>query len=425
MSSKLNWPRTRPHFSSPPDYLSLRQTTHLNMSQRQDYIAKVRYQNDLPPPPCPPKLLTTAISDEGDLIDSPKLLTSLFRRENFKNLISIDSLKLDPFKIPGFVDQTDESTIGKLPGFTSAQLHPDDQLLLIDPSMKGAVSTSTGNVSFLRRTQYIAADKGGALGVNNLALNLNMEKLKTKEEKTDPESQLRAVEETFEHATDTLVEGSEFENLRHPVKKHLKAKKVYTFLPDTSMMDQVYMHVKFIGSASIVEDKSKIPLDDPRVVTSLFKPMNVKDVEWVSLFQTGKESAESMKRKIDETATSGGDEEQYDFKHMRDYNMDYIEYPDIFEELAINLDEEKKTAYFLPVSGRVDLKRRRVAPSLEQFIKNEDFTNISLTLREPDTGEAIARDNKRVVYDPMEYAEMDVEELEENPDETPDVEDEQ
>ena len=86
---------------------------------RQDFVAKIRYMNNLPPPPLNPKFLkyntTWKLSPKAE---SEELMSSLFRKENFTNLVeAVDDesgVNLNLINNRGFLDDGNESVIRKL-----------------------------------------------------------------------------------------------------------------------------------------------------------------------------------------------------------------------------------------------------------------------------------------------------------------------
>lgn len=76
---------------------------------RQDYIARVRYQNDLPPPPCPPKLLDIPI--DTNKLTSCAYLSDLVRKQDPNLTLDIDlGMPLDMTALSGIFDRGDESS---------------------------------------------------------------------------------------------------------------------------------------------------------------------------------------------------------------------------------------------------------------------------------------------------------------------------
>lgn len=370
----------------------------MSLKSRQDYIVKIRYQNDLPPPPCPPKLLKYDFAQENNAIDSSALLSSMFRRGNFADIITLNSsfgMGVDQVEVPGVLESNFKPV--------NVPLHPDDQFLLSDPSLSNMSKTTGSNVSFLRRTQYIS-ERSSSPATNTPTKKAQKEQ----KERTDPESQLRAVEDTFDCV--------DVEVLRHPTKKHLTAKKVWNFLPDTTMLDQNYLSARFVGSASLLKDKKFNPSQkrklnevegSSRFMTSIYRPIDTESSKWISFYSTTCEQASELKEKLDRGLTGSN----IVFEHQRDYDVNFQVHKELYDELAITFDADSHTAYYIPIQGKLDLKRRRVAPSLESFVKEHNVDEIELSVRDPTTNETILRDNARVQFDPMEYAEMNVDDL--------------
>ncbi|KAK2785289.1 hypothetical protein FQN52_008485 [Onygenales sp. PD_12] len=137
---------------------------HSGESYHQEYIASLRYRNDLPPPEMPPKFLE--IPHEGlERFLTPGFASNMARREEPN--IDVDAeggMPIDLVGIPG-LHLGDESAImapENPPPVDAADL---PLLMTLDQLRNPAPKNS--NVSFLRRTQYIAAGAGarGADGI--------------------------------------------------------------------------------------------------------------------------------------------------------------------------------------------------------------------------------------------------------------------
>lgn len=314
-----------------------------NKPVRQDYIAKIRYANSLPPPPLNPKLIkyntTTPISSktEGD-----QLLSSLFRKENFHNLLErIDDqlgLELNLIDNVGFLEH------GQIKNKT-VPLHSKDRALLRDAGI-GKIKRTDQAVSFLRRTEYISDQslpKSSAVITHTEESKVN-EKLKNSEEHNlDAEHQLEAVEESFTAANNSL---NNLSGLKHPRKRNVRAVDAWPLLPDTSMMDSVFMNLRFLGSASLKREldvlrrqqgaKYNDTFQRQKQESAIFKPINSQDGEWISLFElddeeevsklyqslhsTAAENPVNLPETTDETTTG------YNYKYVKNYDMQYQGY---------------------------------------------------------------------------------------------------
>lgn len=401
---------------------------------RQDYIAKVRYINNLPPPPLHPKFLkynvteTTTPHEENE-----QLMSSLFRKENFIQFIGqVDEeygMAINPLQSPGFLDGSNEKSIF---ANNSVPLHPKDRVLLRDAGI-GNINKSEPGVSFLRRTEYIAERQAASKGDDR---NQNGAK-KQEVELHDPDAQLQAVEQSFERAQETL---NNLTSLKHPRKKHLRAVATWPLLPDTSMMDTKFLIVKFTGSASLSRELQALKRKEgssydeefqrKALLSAIYKPITSEDGEWVSFYQLKeKKAVEDLNEKLNSTEKEQpvnllDDEEQdlelFKFKHFKNYDMQYQRFSRPYEELALKFSDEpdskkRRAAYYYPISGRVELKKHRASTNTEinRFLDESTMDVLNFKVREPNTNELKKMDNIRSEYDPMEYEGEDEEEEEE------------
>lgn len=402
---------------------------------RQDYIAKARYINNLPPPPLNPKFLKYNLTEHVlPEKESEQLLSSLFRKENFSQFIGqIDEeygMPLNLLNNEGFLSG---DNTGAISGSTlNIPLHPKDRILLRDAGI-GRVNKLEPGVSFLRRTEYIAENKAAAK-----AEDASVPK-KEHKELVDPDSQLAAVEESFDHAQDTLQDLSK---IKHPRRKNLRAVAAWPLLPDTSMMDTKYLSVKFTGSASVFRELQSAKrvqketydeqLQQDALTTAIYKPITSEDGEWVSFYQA-KDKAElgELKEKLQSTEREQPlnllDEEEQDvetftYAHHKNYDMVYHRFNKPDEELALRFvpesagSKKRRAAYYYPISGRVELKKHRASANTEinRFLRDSTFDIINLKIREPNTSELKRMDNVRSEYDPMEYEGEDEDEEDED-----------
>ncbi|OJD17044.1 hypothetical protein AJ78_02839 [Emergomyces pasteurianus Ep9510] len=127
---------------------------HSGESYHQEYIASLRYRNDLPAPEMPPKFLE--IPHEGlERFLTPGFASNLARREEPN--IDVDAeggMPIDLVGIPG-LHLGDESAI--MAPENPLPVDPADLPLLMSLDQLRNPAPKNSNVSFLRRTQYIAA----------------------------------------------------------------------------------------------------------------------------------------------------------------------------------------------------------------------------------------------------------------------------
>lgn len=390
---------------------------HLTMSKpvRQDYIAKVRYQNSLPPPPLNPKFLKYGLTEPtSQKREGEQLMLSLFRKENFKTFIAHPDeefgMHLNPINNPGYLDEDDSLAISGSQQ-KEVTLHDDDRELLRDAGIS-QMNKKELEVSFLRRTEYISEK----LTLPQLAAS----DLKQKnEEDTDPASQLQMIEESFDRAHETL---HNLEKLHHPRRKQLKAKATWPLLPDTAQSDSKFLNVKFIGLALIMRELgNKYDEHRNQLELAIFRPITLPDGEWISLFEVEADQADDLKLRLhlqEKEQPERLDEHTYTFKHHKNYDVKFTPAQQQNEELAIKFatagpkSTKRKCAYYYPIKGRVDLKKYRALTNTEinKFLAKLTMDQINFTLREPSTDELKKIDAVRSEYDPMEYEAEDDEE---------------
>ncbi|KAJ5787501.1 RNA polymerase II-associated Paf1 [Penicillium paradoxum] len=134
---------------------------HSSGGFHQEYIASLRYRNDLPPPDMPPKFLD--IPHEGlSRFLTPGFASNLARREEPN--IEVDAeggMPIDLVGIPG-LHLGDESAI-MAPENPQPMDPADLPLLLTIEQLRNPAPRNT-NVSFLRRTQHIGVDRSAGDG---------------------------------------------------------------------------------------------------------------------------------------------------------------------------------------------------------------------------------------------------------------------
>ncbi|AGO12204.1 AaceriAEL157Wp [[Ashbya] aceris (nom. inval.)] len=364
-------------------------------SRKQDYIAKVSYRNSLPPPPLPPKLLKYRYPD-NEAVESPQLITSLYTKTNVTPLIQLDKelgMPVDLLRIPGVLNQQDTKNLF---GYDSVKLAPEDRILLRDPRVDRLTKTDLSKVTFLRRTEYVSAATT-AKSERKRPLDATAEV----NEVLTPSRIVGKVESTFDNVVTDLSK------IKHPIKKNVHAVKTWSLLPDTASMDQAFFAVKMIGSAAL-DNKEKASLD---MSTALFRPVELEEDEWVSLYTTEPSSSkllhEELEQQIDELSENSN---VYKFRRFKDYDMKQISSPansKFLSELALRFNDKKGVVYYKPLRSRLELRRRRINDVIKPLVRENNWDQINLTLRKPTTQETKFRDKVRMRFDPIDFPNVD------------------
>ncbi|KAH8894956.1 Paf1-domain-containing protein [Thozetella sp. PMI_491] len=243
----------------------------------QDYIARIRYSNALPPPPHPPKLLDIPNTGLASGQYTAPGFASRLAREQPLNIEADGELgmPLDLVGMPGVFDG-DESSI-QAPA-QPPPVDPRDRALLKPLSTLGKKGGDAA-VSFLRRTEYISSTQVKRSGGDNVFLKKTpasggvalkrpeKRKVSPGPDKGTPAWIKRRIEKGFEVAERNLTNRF---MAKHPSKRNLRIVDAHPLLPDLDAFPDsgAYVTVKF--STNPVNSTSTY---DTRLLSGIFKPI--------------------------------------------------------------------------------------------------------------------------------------------------------
>ncbi|KAL5612632.1 uncharacterized protein BROUX77_002788 [Berkeleyomyces rouxiae] len=246
----------------------------------QDYIARVRYANTLPPPQLPPKLLdipNTGLS--SGQYTGPGFTTRMVREQ----LLNIEAdaelgMPLDLVGMPGVFDG-DESSI-QAPAAAPA-VHPRDRPLLRPVNSLGAPKPADVAVSFLRRTEYISATSSKRTFIDSKAGGpKRIEKRRAPVEDDDsPAGIRRKIDKSFEFAEAYRKNPA---SVKHPENRNLKLVDAFPILPDLDAFPDsgAYVTIKFLTNP--VPPSTHY---DERLINGLLKPVETTPSEEAAYHQ--------------------------------------------------------------------------------------------------------------------------------------------
>ncbi|KAL8849680.1 MAG: hypothetical protein Q9221_005370 [Calogaya cf. arnoldii] len=264
--------------------------TRPDRAYHQDYICRIRYENNLPPPPGSVKLLDIPI-DGLDYYASPGFASRLHRSQPIN--IEADAelgMPINLVGMPGVFDG-DESSI-QAPLITPP-VNPKDKNLLRPLSELGKPKYQGGGISFLRRTEYISSDTARARSEAAPKSTPKSPGPKLRKpvdtSKDDPIYVLRAAVKGFDIAnpedaytgpdTNDNIKGLDptpaeleaWSDPKHPLKSSLKPIDFYPILPDLEAGTDAgdYMVAKFSTNPTHVANKR-----DTRVDVGLLRPID-------------------------------------------------------------------------------------------------------------------------------------------------------
>ncbi|CAO3633906.1 unnamed protein product [Cunninghamella blakesleeana] len=350
---------------------------------RGDYICRVRYRNQLPPIPFPPKLLSV----------KPLAIRSIPYKTNSLIEQTPTSLTLDPTSSISFdkilIDYLDSMETNP-EGVTrvSANVAEEDKELMTPPIDESETNKQgrRPNVTWLRRSEYISTleRKYKQANVPEIHSKLTQEDMERHTYRTH-DSQMLGIDSTFvQHDLDTL---------RHPRTKK-KAKKITPILPDMTCWETVYTIGQFPadpadnqrlkkrkqrddeeGSSS--KQPSEKDATDRGILRPISNPHDPND-NYLIWFLPDHDSTNSIKRqKMDHEQVLN---QHFTFEAIRDYTYRNDNSPGHQNLLLILQDDPEQQGgqvirYNLVKSKLVAQKKRALAP-MYQYMDDYEKPNV-------------------------------------------------
>ncbi|KAH9976064.1 RNA polymerase II-associated [Russula compacta] len=368
------------------------------MSSRKsklDLLVKVRYQNPLPVPPCPPKLLD--IPTNPKRYTRPEFLDAATNEALLSMVVDAEcGMPLDLGKWEAlWEDGADDRALNPDPR-NSPVLDPKDQALLLDPPgsavdfgrhhghgghgghhTSGVTPPMPAHVPWLRKTEYISRDSSAPAPRPAAADIANFQN-----ESVDisREAQLASIENSFAAA----LSAEQLDALRHPTKPRLRAVAAYEVLPDADVWANAYDLFRF----SERPGERGPELDDPRLDCAIMRPMESDGDHFLTYYLTKEDDAAEQFK--DSRADPRGieslqeEEEATDFHFVRDYEVVKVE-QEVPNEFLLVFDDGDITstsspnglsgesgearragAYYKAIERKMLLKKKRTEP-IERF----------------------------------------------------------
>ncbi|KAK7430058.1 hypothetical protein QQZ08_003449 [Neonectria magnoliae] len=242
---------------------------------QQDFIARIRFSNALPPPPHPPKLLDIPNTGLASGQYTTPGFASRLAREQPLNMEADAELgmPLNLVGMPGVFDG-DERSI-QAPAHPPA-LHPHDRPLLRPIAALGKLKVAEANVSFLRRTEYISSTstkRHDGPTPRALLAKANKGRRVVEASADSPQVIKRKIDKSFEIAEQDMKDPK---RVKHPSKRHLKLVDVSPLIPDLDAFPDsgAYVALKFLNNPVASSNEY-----DKRLISSIFKPIDRTQAE--------------------------------------------------------------------------------------------------------------------------------------------------
>ncbi|KAL5492506.1 hypothetical protein ACEPAI_3953 [Sanghuangporus weigelae] len=375
-----------------------------------DLLFKVRFQNPLPPPPIPPKLVN--IPTNPSRYAAPDFTASLASETPLPMVVDAElGMPLDLSYYECLWEEgADDSQINPDPEMLPP-IDPKDAFMLVDAPMSSTNGTyssgtpTTPQVSWLRKTEYISSSVNRTPTATYETRRTTADDLAAVDISRD--AQLRDIEKSFKSSGEDL----DLSKLKHPNKPGVAAVESYELLPDAEIWANAYDLFRF--SERPGDRAPDVP--DPRLECGILRPMEADGDHFLAYFLPREdEAAENFV----EMRRSGEIAEETVFSFIRDYETVKIE-EDISNEFLLVLDDgegvkpeedvksqRKKGAYYKNVERKIMLKKRR-AVQWDTYSDKWDAINLSLA---PFTSEELEeRDEARAeVVDPNYMFSRDV-----------------
>ncbi|THH05412.1 hypothetical protein EW145_g4810 [Phellinidium pouzarii] len=349
-----------------------------------DLLHKVRFQNPLPPPPFPPKLLN--IPTKPSRYAGPDFTASLAGETPLPMVVDAElGMPLDlSFYDCLWSEDADESLLNPEPNM-APPVDPKDAFMLGDSSLhslhaslngqySSGAAPPTPQVSWLRKTEYISS------AVSKTPTSSH-DSRRTNEDTTVVDisraAQIRDVEASFSGGSFNLA------SLKHPNKPGITAVESYEILPDADIWANAYDLFRF--SERPGERPQDVP--DPRLDCAILRPME-SDGDHFLAYYLPKE--DEVAENFAERRRNGEDVEDMIFSFVRDYETVKIE-QDVPNEFLLILDNgdmdelssadssrrRTKGAYYKNIERKIVLKKKR-ANQWDTYTDKWDAINLSL-----------------------------------------------
>ncbi|KAI9793140.1 MAG: hypothetical protein M1833_000825 [Piccolia ochrophora] len=362
----------------------------------QDYIARIRYSNALPPPPLPPKLLeipNTGLS--SGQYTNPGFAARLAREQPLN--IEADAelgMPLDLVGMPGIFDG-DESSI-QAPDHPPAP-HARDKPLLRPLSALGKPTSIASGVSFLRRTEYISNEQSRArMESSKYARTMSGQKRRrpTDFSRENPTNILRTVIKGFdidhprEAYTGPDVEGkvrghaltseelNAWNHPQHPSKKGLTVVDTYPVIPDLDCYPDTggYIVTKFATNPVAASETY-----DKRLDFALLRPLVLRpELEAAQKAAVAAHEADPSKPQPGPPP--------FDYEYFLPEDPESL--PNISRMLDVNAPDRDDPSHYTNDKKSFRFGRIRAYETVSQSTSaSSKFNEIAITLYDPPTQE--------------------------------------
>ncbi|KIJ55625.1 hypothetical protein M422DRAFT_57956 [Sphaerobolus stellatus SS14] len=352
-----------------------------------DLLVRVRYNNPLPPPPFPPKLLK--IPTNPSRYARPEFTAELAYEAPLPIVVDAEcGMPLDLGRWECLWEEHADTSALNPSGLNKPELDPEDQFLVSDmysmpgqstngqPGTPSATTSSTAYVPWLRKTEYITREGSQRISAQDL------KHIEDAAIDVSRAAQIRDIEATFPYENQPI----DLIKLKHPNKPNVVAVESYDILPDAEIWANAYDLFKF----SERPGERPADLEDPRLDCAVLRPMESDGDHFLAYYLTKEDEPAALfkdSRFLDRSKDSATA-----FHWVRDYETVKIE-QDVPNEFLLVLDDGQlppsrtidgglldrrpKGAYYKNIERKIALKKRRVNKQEIAYTDKWDVINLS------------------------------------------------
>ncbi|CAN7993197.1 unnamed protein product [Ixodes pacificus] len=320
--------------------------------RRSELVCRVKYCNTLPDIPFDPKFI--AYPFEPNRFVSYKA-TSLER--NYKHDL------LTEHDLGVTIDLIDPKTYEI---DANAVLHPDDEKLLEEDAHTPQDSKRSRHhnlvVPWLKKTEYIATEfnRYGQSGVNTeTKVGYNVKKLFKEEDLyMDRESQISAINKTFEEAQKQASCFHSFKTICHYSKPNVRPVEVLPLFPDSELWKYPFAQVMFDSDPAPITQLEEMSQAMIRGV------MDESGEQFVAYFLPTEDTIRKRKRDAEEKVEYM-DEDEYEYRMAREYNWNVKNKASKGYEENYFFVFREDGVFYNELETRVRLSKRRLKPGVQ------------------------------------------------------------
>ncbi|KAI3648242.1 hypothetical protein MP228_006096 [Amoeboaphelidium protococcarum] len=339
----------------------------------QEFLCKVRYKNQLPLLPMPPKMLS--LQNPNEALEMMQYVQSdYYKKQPIEPLaamtlgLGIDFVDLQSLTITDNESDHLAQTNGSVNSLPRPQTVDEQDLAILEPfksrkvvNEEDSLDAKNGGkrpvVSWLRRTEYFSADSTksmGKSGLGDLKRHLNRQRKSILGMDFSRDGQIKIINDTFDDL-------QPLEELKHPQDESLHAVEEYVLQPDMAMDSIVLTNCIFDQDPTPPTSLyPNVIQDGPRFLKPLSNPDNPNDQFMIFFCSVPVENINSEDSMDVDSGNQQPDGQLPTDQAVaiRNYNFRVSKEQDQ-SKMLVRIQKSGRVAKFSSVSARIQLQKRR------------------------------------------------------------------